>query len=68
MYARLEDEASLLRRSGDVSMLAQALLDVSECRFHLRADNADKKLRISLLKSVDRRASKRGPLKRIADP
>jgi hypothetical protein len=32
VYARLEDEASLLRRSGDVSMLAQALLDVCECK------------------------------------
>lgn len=30
VYARLEDEASLLRRSGDVSMLVQALLDVCE--------------------------------------
>jgi len=30
VYARLEDEQSLLRRSGDVSMLAQALLDVCE--------------------------------------
>lgn len=30
VYARLEDEASLLRRSGDVSMLCQALLDVCE--------------------------------------
>ena len=50
MYARLEDEASLLRRSGDVSMLAQALLDVSEYRFHLQADKADEKPRISLLK------------------
>lgn len=28
IYARLEDESSLLRRAGDVSMLAQALLDV----------------------------------------
>ncbi|EIW73078.1 hypothetical protein TREMEDRAFT_67197 [Tremella mesenterica DSM 1558] len=29
IYRRLEDDQSLLRRSGDVSMLAQALLDVS---------------------------------------
>jgi hypothetical protein len=29
IYERLEDEQSLLRRSGDVSMLAEALLDVS---------------------------------------
>lgn len=29
IYERVEDEHSLLRRSGDVSMLAQALLDVS---------------------------------------
>ncbi|OCF72414.1 hypothetical protein I204_06793 [Kwoniella mangroviensis CBS 8886] len=28
IYHRLEDESSLLRRSGDVSMLAQAILDV----------------------------------------
>jgi hypothetical protein len=28
IYERLEDEQSLLRRSGDVGMLAQALLDV----------------------------------------
>lgn len=28
IYDRLEDESSLLRRAGDVSMLAQALLDV----------------------------------------
>ncbi|KAK4684434.1 hypothetical protein P7C73_g5743, partial [Tremellales sp. Uapishka_1] len=28
IYSRLEDEQSLLRRSGDVSMLAQAILDV----------------------------------------
>jgi hypothetical protein len=31
IYDRLEDEQSLLRRSGDVSMLAEALLDVSKC-------------------------------------
>jgi len=30
IYDRLEDESSLLRRAGDVSMLAQALLDVCE--------------------------------------
>ncbi|KAL7420422.1 hypothetical protein Q5752_005393 [Cryptotrichosporon argae] len=30
IYARLEDEHSLLRRSGDVGMLTQALLDVGE--------------------------------------
>ena len=30
IYTRLEDEQSLLRRSGDVSMLAQALMDVCE--------------------------------------
>jgi hypothetical protein len=30
IYARLEDDSSLLRRAGDVSMLAQALLDVCE--------------------------------------
>nr|XP_018266065.1 uncharacterized protein I303_00034 [Kwoniella dejecticola CBS 10117]OBR88223.1 hypothetical protein I303_00034 [Kwoniella dejecticola CBS 10117] len=29
IYHRLEDESSLLRRSGDVSMLAQAILDVA---------------------------------------
>ncbi|KLT39689.1 hypothetical protein CC85DRAFT_288259 [Cutaneotrichosporon oleaginosum] len=29
IYERLEDEHSLLRRSGDVSMLAQALVDVT---------------------------------------
>ncbi|RSH84065.1 hypothetical protein EHS25_005310 [Saitozyma podzolica] len=29
IYERLEDEQSLLRRSGDVSMLAEALLDVT---------------------------------------
>jgi hypothetical protein len=29
IYARLEDEQSLLRRSGDPSMLVQALLDIS---------------------------------------
>lgn len=29
IYDRLEDEQSLLRRSGDASMLAQALLDIS---------------------------------------
>ena len=29
IYARLDDSRSLLRRSGDVSMLAQAFLDVS---------------------------------------
>ncbi|BEJ14529.1 hypothetical protein CspHIS471_0402960 [Cutaneotrichosporon sp. HIS471] len=29
IYERVEDEHSLLRRSGDVSMLAQALLDVT---------------------------------------
>jgi Mg2+ and Co2+ transporter CorA len=29
IYERLEDEHSLLRRSGDVSMLAHALLDVT---------------------------------------
>lgn len=28
IYDRLEDDSSLLRRAGDVSMLAQALLDV----------------------------------------
>lgn len=39
IYDRLEDEQSLLRRSGDVSMLAEALLDVSKCAvgFHFRA-------------------------------
>jgi hypothetical protein len=31
IYDRLEDESSLLRRAGDVSMLAQALLDV--CKY-----------------------------------
>jgi hypothetical protein len=30
IYDRLEDEASLLRRAADVSMLAQAFLDVCE--------------------------------------
>lgn len=30
IYERVEDDHSLLRRSGDVSMLAQALLDVCE--------------------------------------
>lgn len=30
IYERLEDESSLLRRAGDISMLAQALLDVCE--------------------------------------
>lgn len=30
IYARLEDEHSLLRRSGDVSMLCHALVDVCE--------------------------------------
>ena len=30
IYDRLEDDSSLLRRAGDVSMLAQALLDVCE--------------------------------------
>ncbi|OCF43448.1 hypothetical protein I317_02748 [Kwoniella heveanensis CBS 569] len=29
IYGRLEDESSLLRRSGDVSMLAEAILDVA---------------------------------------
>ena len=29
IYERLEDEQSLLRRSGDASMLVQALLDIS---------------------------------------
>lgn len=29
IYDRLEDEQSLLRRSGDPSMLAQALLDIT---------------------------------------
>ncbi|WVR03019.1 hypothetical protein IAU60_000008 [Kwoniella sp. DSM 27419] len=29
IYARLDDEQSLLRRSGDVSMLAEAILDVA---------------------------------------
>lgn len=33
IYDRLEDESSLLRRAGDVSMLAQALLDVCEWLF-----------------------------------
>lgn len=30
IYTRLEDEQSLLRRSGDVSMLAQAILDTGK--------------------------------------
>jgi len=30
IYQRLEDEQSLLRQSGDPSMLTQALLDVCE--------------------------------------
>lgn len=30
IYERVEDDHSLLRRSGDVSMLAQALVDVCE--------------------------------------
>lgn len=41
IYHRLEDEQSLLRRSGDVSMLAEAILDTgkyllerNECSAH----------------------------------
>jgi hypothetical protein len=36
IYDRLEDESSLLRRAGDVSMLAQALLDV--CKWNVWVD------------------------------
>ena len=36
IYERLEDEQSLLRQSGDSSMLAQALLDVCECYIYLK--------------------------------
>ena len=35
IYARLEDDTSLLRRAGDVSMLAQALLDVCKSTFEI---------------------------------
>lgn len=31
IFSRLDDEHSLLRQSGDVSMLAEALLDVGGC-------------------------------------
>jgi len=41
IYDRLEDDTSLLRRAGDVSMLAQALLDVCESRLWIVVIIAD---------------------------
>ena len=41
IYDRLDDDTSLLRRAGDVSMLAQALLDVCESRLWIVVIIAD---------------------------